>query len=65
MPAISMTEDEHDGREPSEDELHFFDSDNKAIIHAAHEQAQLALRILLKRLRPDPPVKAKLDATHP
>ena len=45
-------EHEHDGREPSEDELHFYDETNKACIHAAHEQARLALRTLLMRLRP-------------
>ena len=44
-------EDEHDGREPSEDELHFYDKDNKASIHAANVQAKKALQALLKRLR--------------
>jgi hypothetical protein len=58
-------EDEHDGREPSEDELHFYDEANRASIHNAHEQARLALRALLTRLRPGSPAKAKLDATHP
>jgi hypothetical protein len=57
-------EDEHDGREPSEDEPHFYDETNRTSIHAAHEQAREALRALLKRLR-HAPVKAKLDATHP
>ena len=62
---LDEREDEHDGREPSEDELHFYDEANRASIHATHEQARLALRVLLKRLRPNPPAKAKLDATHP
>jgi hypothetical protein len=44
-------EDEHDGRELSENELHFYDEENRASIHAAHEQARTALQALLKRLR--------------
>ena len=44
-------EDEHDGREPSENELHFYDDANRASIHAAHQHAKEALRSLLKRLR--------------
>jgi hypothetical protein len=30
-------EDEHDGREPSEDEPRFYDEANRASIDAAHE----------------------------
>jgi hypothetical protein len=44
-------EHEHDGREPSEDEPHFYDRDNQANIHAANVQAKEALAALLKRLR--------------
>jgi hypothetical protein len=46
---VDECEDKHDGREPSEDELHFYDEANRASIHDAHEQARTALRALLKR----------------
>jgi hypothetical protein len=57
-------EEEHDGREPSEDELHFYTEPNKVHIHAAHKEAKRALRSLSKRLRPITAAKAMLDATH-
>jgi hypothetical protein len=54
-------EDEHDGREWSEDEPYFYDEANRARIHAAHEQASTALQALLTRLRSRAPAKAQLD----
>jgi hypothetical protein len=50
---LDEREDEHDGREPSEDELHFYDEANRASIHAANMQAREALQNLLRRLRPE------------
>ena len=44
-------EEEHDGREPSEDEPHLYTKENRAAIHAANLQARKALQGLLKRLR--------------
>jgi hypothetical protein len=57
-------EHEHDGREPSEDEPHFYDEANKLSIHVAHEVAKLTLQALLNRLRAKVLAKAKLDATR-
>lgn len=45
-------EDEHNGCEPTEDELHHCDRENRVSVHAAHEQARTALTALVKRLRP-------------
>jgi hypothetical protein len=36
---LDEREDEHDGREPSEDELHFYDDSNRASIHNARAGA--------------------------
>jgi hypothetical protein len=53
-----------DGREPSEDEPHFYSSENRASIHATNVQAREALLALLKRSRKRDTAKAKLDGIH-